>query len=316
MTQQTSIRPHKINNDHIAQIWAAHGLGIVKTVTSPAGGVRNECYIVNEELVLRVNTLDPQFPKFSNEAAAYRLLEDSPLRVPRVVVLDESRHIVPYDFIIVTRLPGASVAESQSRLEPSEIHALAREAGSSLALLHAFTFEGFGKLRELGRLPFSSWNRYFENYAHRYMGPAQEHGLVDRATLSRLDSALQRAQGLLSQVAQGTLVHSDYHYENILQENGRLTGILDFEWALIGDPASDFVPAMERERVLPGAENAFLEGYLAVRQLDPGHSQRIELYQLFLQIETIVTCHVHGDVDGVDPALAKMLHMLDNIERW
>ncbi len=72
-------------------------------------------------------------------------------------------------------------------------------------------------------------------------------------------------------MTQGVLIHSDYHYENILQRAGRLTGILDFEWALSGDPAYDFMNADVRERQIPGSEAAFRIGYHSLRSFDAEH---------------------------------------------
>ena len=57
---------------------------------------------------------------------------------------------------------------------------------------------------------------------------------------------LAAARGLLAQVRSGALAHCDFHYENILQDGGRLSGLLDFEWAISGDPAYDQETARTR----------------------------------------------------------------------
>lgn len=93
-------------------VWEAHRLGDFRGAVATISGARNECYIVNRDLVARFNTLDPQFAKFRNEQIAYELLSGSGLPVPEVILLDDSRHVVPYDLIVVTRLPGVNLAES------------------------------------------------------------------------------------------------------------------------------------------------------------------------------------------------------------
>src|SRR5215212_6648099 len=123
----------RITGATIRALWAAHGLGAVHSITTPGGGVRNESYIVNGELVIRFNTRDPQFAKFSNERAAYDLLAPGPLPVPRVVALDESRTFVPYDYIILTRLTGAGIAAGRDTLTPEQLDHLAGAAGQALA---------------------------------------------------------------------------------------------------------------------------------------------------------------------------------------
>jgi aminoglycoside phosphotransferase (APT) family kinase protein len=304
----------KVTLEQIRGIWAAHGLDPVRSIVPTPSGLRNESYIVNDALVIRFNTQDPQFAKFSNERAAYDLLAHSTLRVPTVVTLDESRKLVPYDYIITTRLPGANVAESRATLTPAEQEALAWEAGVSLAQLHAFPFERFGKLRDPAHPPFPTWPAFFRDYVQRYMDPARQYGLVDAGTLARLRAVLGRTHDLLARVERGVLVHSDFHYENLLQEGGRLTGILDFEWALAGDPTVDFMAAPTRERQLPGSEAVFLAGYRSLRRLDADHDRRLAVYQLFLALETAVTDHRQGNPAGVQPAFAEMVQRLEQIE--
>src|SRR6476620_7229399 len=151
----------------IRALSAAHGLGAVRRITMPGGGVSNESYIVNGELVIRFNTRDPQFAKFSNERAAYDLLASGPLPVPRVVALDESRTVVPYDYIILTRLPGTTIAAGRDTLTPEQLDHLARAAGQARAYLHGITSTGFAKLRDLAHPPFATWPAYFRDYVGR-----------------------------------------------------------------------------------------------------------------------------------------------------
>lgn len=303
-----------ITDETIREIWRAHGLGAARRIARAASGISNACFIVNDDRVIRFNTFDTMVPKFENERVAYDLLADSGLPVPSVIALDVSRRIVPYDFIVLTRLSGANLAESWRELAPGQMHDLAREAGRCLARLHAITFPAFGKLREQDAPRFRSWSDYFNDYAHRYLNEAARSGLLPEPLPMRLVSALDRSQSLLTRVTQGVLIHNDYHYENILQRAGRLTGILDFEWALSGDPAYDFMSADVREGQIPGSEAAFRAGYHALRSFDAEHERRLALYRLFLCLETAVTHARRGKPPGTQSALASMADLLETVE--
>ena len=278
-----------------------------------ASGSRNESYIVNDDLFIRFNTRDAEFRKFGDERVAYELLAQSTVSVPRVVALDETRTIVPYDFIVLTRLPGVNIAESKDVLTQTQVRELARQAGINLALIHSFAFERFGRLRSLD---FYSWSDYFTDYVRRYERSAQLYGLLDDVTKHRLDSVLERAQPLIDRVTHGVLVHCDFHYENILHERGKLTGILDFEWAIAGDPANDLMIAETRQAVLPGSETAFVDGYLSIRPLDEQLGRRAEHYRLFLALETMVMHKKDGNTLAVQLAQKNLLDLLDQVERW
>lgn len=303
-----------ITDEAIGAVWRAHGLGDVERIERATSGVSNRCFIVNETRVIRFNTVDVAVRKFENERVAYELLAGSDVPVPSVVALDTSRRVVPYDYIVLTRLAGMNLAESGQTLEAGRIRRLAWEAGTTLALLHALTFPAFGKLRELESPRFHTWPSYFDDYARRYLDAAGRFGLLDDALRARLEGVLSRSHDLLARVGQGALVHSDYHYENILQDKGRLTGILDFEWALSGDPSYDFMAAGERERQLPGSEAAFVAGYQSIRALDAEHDRRVARYRLFLGVETAVMHARRGDAPGAQSAMREMMDLLAAVE--
>lgn len=305
--------PH-IDPAQIAAIWDAYQLGPVRQIT-PAGGARNTCYFVNDDLVLRLNTRDPDFIKFRNERVAYDLLAGSELPIPTVVALDESRTLVPYDLIVLTRRPGVSIAASRATLSLGQIRALAWQAGQSLARIHGHTFQHFGKLYELHQRPFLTWAAYFDDYAGRYITAAEQAGLIDSGQRRRLALVQQHTHDLLAQVTQPVLVHSDFHYENLLQQHGELCGVLDFEWAFAGDPAADFAAAPTRAAMLPGSEAVFTAGYQSIRPFDADHSRRAAIYRLFLWVEGAVQeINQHNRV-GAAAALAQTIELLDEIER-
>lgn len=306
--------PH-IRRADIEAIWRNCALGTVHRTTPAASGSRNETYFVNDAYVLRVNILDPQFAKFRNEQRAYDLLIGGALPVPHIVALDESRQVIPYDYLVMTRLPGVNLAESWRSLDPARVSSHAHEAGRWLARLHGTTLTGFGPLRCLADRPFRTWRDYFHDYVGRYMMQARERDLLDDRLSAHLVAALQNARDLLDGVTVGVLVHSDYHYENILQDAGMLSGLLDFEWALSGDPSFDFVTGPVREVMIPGSEAHFVAGYTSIRALDTAHPRRVALYRLFLHLETAVTDAMQGRMEGAHVALAQATAMLAQMER-
>jgi len=303
-----------ITEEMIRTIWLTHRLGDARQIVRAMSGVSNHCFIVDDTRVIRFNTVDTTVPKFENERVAYELLAGHGLPVPAVIVLDTSRRDAPYEYIILTRLPGTNLAESGRTLPPARIRDLAGETGRALARLHLLTFPAFGKLREQAAPRFRTWSAYFDDYARRQIDAAAHYGLVDDEHRSRLEGALHRAGGLLARIGQGVLVHSDYHYENILHDDGRVSGILDFEWALSGDPSYDFMAAEERDRQVPGSEAAFVEGYRSIRPLDAEHDQRTALYRLFLGLETAVM-HAHRtNTQAAQSVLVETMILLGPIE--
>jgi Ser/Thr protein kinase RdoA (MazF antagonist) len=301
-----------VTEDGIRSIWAAHRLGPVTHITQPLGGVRNLCFYVNDSFVVRFNTQDRGSAKFQNERVAYDLLAQQSLPVPQVLVLDDSHTVTSYDFSITTRLPGQPLALGWQLLPADQLHTLIYAIGQCLARIHACTFPAFGKLHSL---TYTSWADYVYDYVERYLRPANDMHLLDTALRTAIERSLDRAMSDFARVTQPALVHCDFHYENILHMNGHLSGVLDFEWALAGDPAYDFMIGDVRERMVPHSEAAFVAGYQSIRSFSPNHQRRVHWYQLYLQLEEAVTYQRMGDSQRAVTALQRLRQLIDVLEQ-
>jgi len=301
-----------VTDETIRAIWSAHRLGPVARITQPRGGVRNLCFYVNDAFVVRFNTQDLSSAKFQSERMAYELLAQQSLPVPEVLVLDESRTIAPYDLIITTRLPGQPLASSWQSLPADRLHALIYAIGQALARIHACTFPAFGKLRSLD---YATWAGYVQDYVQRYVRSATDLRLLNVALRTGIEKAIDRAMDDFKCVTQPALVHCDFHYENILHVDGKLSGLLDFEWTLAGDPAYDFMIGDVRERMVPGSEATLAAGYQSIRSFRPNHQQCVHWYRLFLQLEEAATYQRMGDSQGAATALQRLRRLVDVAEQ-
>jgi aminoglycoside phosphotransferase (APT) family kinase protein len=275
-----------ISREQIAATWQASGLGAVQTLTVPRRGCSNACFIVNENRVLRFQVTELPRHKFRTEKIAYELLRASEIPVPEVLALDESRTLLPYAFLITTRLPGETVYDSWNSLDESTREQLAFEAGRYQALLHQHPLPAFGSLSQLAEGGFPTWTAYLEDHVVRHVRQARGEELLDATTTARIEQLLGRFQPLMAAVTTGCLVHRDYHFENILQHEGKVTGIIDFEWAMSGDPAFDH-RLDETLAECPGSVEPFYAGYATISPLPEHHRLKADFYRLLLCLECI-----------------------------
>src|SRR5688572_23677735 len=139
-----------ISREHLQQIWDRCNLGDIHHVTSPERGVINLCRIVNDRHVIRFDTLDyEQVDRFQSEALAYERLHGTEVPVPDVIRVDASKSLVPYRYIILTKLNGTTVSDSWRQLSDSQQGQVAYAVGRCLAVIHEQLFEGFGMLFNL-----------------------------------------------------------------------------------------------------------------------------------------------------------------------
>lgn len=273
----------------LPRIWRTHSLGAIRSLNRPARGSVNPCYVVNEAQVIRFNAAPLRGPaRFVTEQRAYEMLQGSGLPVPQVLALDTTRRLSPHDYLIISCMPGSTIVDSWQELHTDQRQQLARSTGEALAGIHAHTLPDFGKLHVNPRDRYDRWSGYVADHYRRYASPAQNLRAIDGSLRQRLDALVSACQPLLDTVMQASLVHSDYHFENVLQRDGHLTAILDFEWAFAADPSWDFIFEDQWEADCPGSSAMVRAGYESLRPLDAQHTTRLLLYKIILNLEKLV----------------------------
>lgn len=208
--------------------------------------------------------------------------------VPRWLVIDETRARLPRRFVIMTRLPGASVRDRFGREGAS---ALFREMGALLRRLHAVSMPRHGYL--LGAdvaAPFATnaaWMAAaFEAKYRDFRGWGGDRGLC-----ARIEGFVAARAASLAECDGAVLCHNDFHPGNVLaaQEPGgewRLSGVIDFENAVAGDPLFDLAKALDytaHER--PSGRDPLAEGYGALER--PGAAEAVEVYRAYHKLELL-----------------------------
>lgn len=272
-------------------IWDVHGLGKIEHLTQPSQGNINRCWVINDAYVIRFDVLDwGGINRYAGEQWAYETLSSSGVPLPRVIAVDASKKLAPYDYVILTKLPGTMVATSLADLTPETQHKLAYTAGEYLAALHRYPLDKFGLLYEIkAGSPQPNWAAYVADFYHTYEREAQQVGALPDGVLERIEAVRATMQPCFDAVQQGYLVHGDYHLSNLLQQDGQITGVIDFDWVMSGDPLWDLRIDAELETASPGSRDAFYAGYTSRCTLPDDHRERIAFYRIGLYLDYLAT---------------------------
>ncbi|HEY2504926.1 MAG TPA: aminoglycoside phosphotransferase family protein [Streptosporangiaceae bacterium] len=167
---------------------------------------------------------------FERELAAYQGLAGAQLSVvPRLLGRWEDPEIYPFPFAAVTRLRGAV---------PAEPEALIEQLGRAIACWHELEPPPLAGARPPGHhdAPHHRWLRRALDPATCASAAAEAAARLDRpARASAWADVLCRAAQLAP-----VLVHGDLHEDQLLAEDGKLTGITDWETARVDHPFWDF----------------------------------------------------------------------------
>jgi len=214
------------------------------------------------------------------EVAAMELLNRHGLPyVARVQYSDFTHTRCDGSFFFMEVMPGRSVNSCRAELSPEVTASLMRETGRFQRQMTAIRNDKFGLLGDENR--FDTLYELLEYMFTHALGDAAARRIDLEIDADRLMTLLKRERGLFDAVEQPSLVHWDMWEGNIFEEDGRVSGVIDWERAMWADPFMD-----DRFRGHTRSA-AFLEGY-GQTEFSAGEARRIRWYDLFLYITMYV----------------------------
>ncbi len=250
-------------------------------------GKHNTSYYVRgagRELVLRISPPDDAGFLFyerrmmAQEPQIHALLRsETTVPVAEILAYDDSRSLLDRDYLIMERLPGRALAES--RLSERQLDAVLEQVGACLAQMHALVSDRYGYLgAHRPMAPEPTWVQAFHEMWNRLLddvvacgGYAPEEADVYRRLLTVYRPHFERP-------VPASLLHMDVWSQNILvDDEGVLTGLVDLDRALWGDPEIEFA-VLDYCGI---SEPAFWEGYGQERDTSFSAQIRARFYLLY-----------------------------------
>jgi aminoglycoside phosphotransferase (APT) family kinase protein len=225
---------------HLSSLWG-EPVELGEFTRFPAGmswitmAVRATVGGTTRELILRVG--DPQglFGPYSSKPefeALTALASGSGVPIPRTWAASDDESILGAPFLVTQRMPGDTPTPWKGVAEMSQAHreSLAGDFADALAALHTF---------EWNRTSLAAWaaGRDATNAARREL----DHWVAyaGQPLPPMLHYAMRWLQANAPAADRLVLVHGDYRVGNFLQQQGRITSILDWELVHLGDAHED-----------------------------------------------------------------------------
>lgn len=211
------------------------------------------------------------------EVAAMQLVRaDGQVPVPEVYAADFSKEICSGTYFFMEALSGESYASIGEHL-PEEVHGQLRyEVGQIERDISNIKGTCFGSLVDPDRQYDCLYAWVYELIAN-VLADAEKKHVVIGVPAETLLYRLQQNRPLFEAVTQPVLVHWDMWEGNIFVQNGRITGIIDWERAMWGEPYMD-----DRFRSHSRTE-AFLKGY-GQESFSEAEQRRMDWYDVYLYL--------------------------------
>ena len=208
------------------------------------------------------------------------------------------------NYIILSKVEGVPLPLGSTHL--------VAQAGEALAKIHSIHFSAFGWIVGTAIKPaFKIWYDFlmFDTKEKCKKIPSKK-GTPELK--KRVLNILKESRHLLSIVRNPSLVHKDYHVPHILTQGNTINGIIDFEWAIAGDPCLDITKAcLWMFSSNPRMEKIFLRGYRRTKTLGKEFDARRPLYKVLTLFSALSLAYERNHrawIKKNTKALQKVIH--------
>lgn len=221
-----------------------------------------------------------------------RALEGTAVKAPRALWTCEDPGPIGSPFIVTELMPGAAVdpwrAEGREVLrELRDSERFRNEIVEALASIHAISGE---------QLPASARRDHSVSTGRRELD--QWGGVISRSDSFRDDPVLAYAMEWLARneppQEEWTLWHGDFRVGNLLLEQGRVTAVLDWEFACEGDPIYDVVLLTSPPLLVDGLADGIWQGQDLLERYEraTGRSISPQQQRFYTVLSTFKICGV------------------------
>lgn len=276
-------------------------------------GMINENYDLSirnpkKNLILRVYPKDDW--KAKKEEYLYRLVSHkTDVPVPEVYMADTSKKILPNAFILYSKIEGISLGDYYKKTKNKRI---IFRAGEILAKIHSIKFPAYGWIMGREIMPkFSRWADFMGYDMEEKVGKLLMIRKIQRKTIRRIADYYNEKKSLLDVKDAPSLLHKDYHFSHIFVDDGKISGIIDMEWAVAGHNELDIAKSkwfmFER---FPEIEKPFMNGYKKYGRTSAKFEERANIYRLTLLVGLTGLSYELKDRKWLDYNIRKMEELI------
>lgn len=291
-TMESKIKPKLTGSDMERIIHQAFGSRVVETKELTDGWANSAYAIItsdDRDVILKAapfkgtKMMRYEANLMRTEVEALRLFDNSgTLPVPKVLAHDDSCTLIHAEYFIMERLAGAPYNKMKETLSQEEKDAIEFELGVYSRLINEVQGEKFGYFLQQESWK-DSWAEAFQQMIRGVLADGRDAGVELPAVDTVIESEIERHLDALHEVVQPRLVHWDLWDGNVFVEHGKITGLIDFERALWGDPLMEVYFGRFNRSV------GFSRGYgLAVATRN--QRRRRVLYDFYLDLILWIEC--------------------------
>ncbi len=175
---------------------------------------------------------------FTPEVILLKKLIEKEVKVPEILFFENfSPKLNGHSFMLISDIKGDQMNKDITK-------ETLQEAGKELAKINSLRFDKFGMIErfdnnitEIKGSKKNHVNFILDSYKEKLL-KISENNFITSDELNQIRNFIEQNKSLLN-IDQGNLVHGDFNLNHIFQENGHLSGIIDFGDAKISNQFYD-----------------------------------------------------------------------------
>ena len=281
--------PEQFSNRLLARLVAAHLPADPGELTFDPirTGKHNTSYYVGgtgADRVLRISPPDDagflyyERRMMAQEPQLHSLLRsETTVPVAEIIAFDGTRHLVNRDYLLMERLPGRPLTETH--LSGRMLDGVLEQVGGYLAQMHGLVADRFGYLgAHRPMAPQRTWVEAFGVMWNKLMDDIVACGGYSTEEADAYRRLFRIYRPHFDRETPASLLHMDVWSQNILvDDGGRVTGLVDMDRALWGDVEIEFA-VLDYCGI---SEPAFWRGYSRPRDTSFSAQIRARFYLLY-----------------------------------
>lgn len=217
-----------------------------------------------------------------SEVQAMRSVGQNGGVVPEVYGYDDSCTLCNSPYFFMQKLNGKSLNTVKDTLSQEQVESIYAETGKIIRLVNAISCPCFGYPGQ-PEYQGEKWYPVFRKMLEAGIADAEQASVDLKISIDDLLCYLERDRAIFEEVVKPQLIHWDCWDGNIFVENGRVTGIIDWERCLWADPLLE-VGFRTYNLNIP-----FMKGY-GLETFSEKQRRRALWYDIYLMILVSLEC--------------------------
>lgn len=209
----------------VEKIFETHGLVKVESVANIEIGFTNKVYLVNDAFILKVCEDESNEQKFEIEVFFYNFFKGK-IPVPEIKVFDKSKSIYGKFFMIYPMIEGDNLYAKWHLLGNDQRKIIIKQLCDILKVINKSPYDEF--LQKFDVNFSDNWHDKILNQIQNSLKKIEKKKLLSSEFIKVIKNFIDDNHNVLKE-QKLALVYWDAHFDNILVQDSKIVGLLDFE---------------------------------------------------------------------------------------